>query len=168
MPTSQAGACRTWVPSGPPIIGVRTAPAVMVTGWWSAKTWSQPGMVAVGTNAEDAKTSGARTGNAAAVAVSGSPTARPTTANTQDIANPKAGTGSPPARNAGTPSWIRKPTRKPTPVISATTNTFRAGSAVVRPESTAERAVGSERKRSISPVRRSPAGPIAVSTAPAG
>jgi hypothetical protein len=41
-------------------------------------------MVLTGTNAEEANTSGAITGNAAACAVSGSPTARPTVAKTHE------------------------------------------------------------------------------------
>ncbi len=50
--------------------------------------------------------------------------------------------------------------------IKATTNTSRTRSAIVRPASTAERAIGSERNRSISPLRRSSASPTAVFTAP--
>ena len=44
--------------------------------------------------------------------------------------------------------------------------TFVATSASVRPASTAERAIGSERKRSISPFFRSSASPRAVTNPP--
>ena len=46
--------------------------AVWVTGWWLAKVCSQPGMLAVGTKAELANTSGKMMTNAASCAVSGS------------------------------------------------------------------------------------------------
>ncbi len=64
----------------------RTAATVTDTGWWAANAWSQPGIAVTGTKAEDANTSGAMTGNAAAWAVSGSPVRSPTVANTQDSA----------------------------------------------------------------------------------
>ena len=57
---------------------------------------------------------------------------------------------------------MRQPTRNPTTIISATTNTLRTRSASVRPASTAERAIGSERNRSIRPLFMSVASPIAV------
>jgi len=66
----------------------RTAEAVTETGWWSAKAWSHPGIVSTGTNAEEANTSGAMIGKAAAWAVSGSPTASPTNAKTHESASP--------------------------------------------------------------------------------
>ena len=56
------------------------------TGWFLAHGCSQPGMFSTWTNAADANTSGARTGNAAACAVSGSFTASPTVAKIHDIA----------------------------------------------------------------------------------
>ena len=62
---------------------------------------SHSGMVLTGTNAPGAKTSGARTGNEAAWAGSGSPTASPTAANVRDIAFPDSSTSSPLARDAG-------------------------------------------------------------------
>lgn len=54
----------------------------------------------------------------------------------------------------------------PTPVIIATTKTLRTRSAVVRPTSTADLAIGSDRNRSIRPVCMSVARPIAVFMAP--
>ena len=50
--------------------------------------------------------------------------------------------------------------------MSRTTKTLRTRSAVVRPTSTAERAIGSERNRSMRPVCMSSASPMAVDTAP--
>jgi hypothetical protein len=59
----------------------RGAPA-----WCSAQGWSQSGIDATGTNALDANTSGAKIGNAAACAVSGSFTTSPTVAKIHDKA----------------------------------------------------------------------------------
>ena len=59
-----------------------------------------------------------------------------------------------------------KPTRKPTAIITVSENVLSTMSAIVRPASTAERAIGSERKRSIRPLRRSSLSPIAVTKPP--
>ena len=61
---------------------------------------------------------------------------------------------------------MRHPTRNPTTIIRATTNTFRARSAVVRPVSTAARDIGRARNRSISPLFMSVARPMAVASEP--
>ena len=61
---------------------------------------------------------------------------------------------------------MRKPTAKATPVMMMMTKTLRTRSAEVRPASTAERAMGSARKRSIRPFCRSSDRPTAVLTAP--
>src|SRR6266536_3614093 len=97
MPAIHASACSTSEAAGVPSTRSRTADTVTDTGWWRANTWSQLGIELTGTNADDAKTSGASTGNAAAWAVSGSPTARPTVANTHAITYPNARTSTIPA-----------------------------------------------------------------------
>src|SRR6476469_5403301 len=84
MPMIQAKAWITSVRVGPPIVRSRAALTTAVTGWWFANTWSQPGIDSTGTNADDAKTSGARIGNEAAWAVSASGAMRPTIANTHE------------------------------------------------------------------------------------
>ena len=71
----------------------------------------------------------------------------------------------PPRKGSG-PVWMRKPTATPITTISVTTKTLRARSARVRPASTAERAMGSERNRSSSPVWRSVPSPMAAPMAP--
>jgi isocitrate dehydrogenase (NAD+) len=60
------------------------------------------------------------------------------------------------------PAWNRKPVAMPTPVMSSTTKRFRTESEMVRPASTADRAMGSDRNRSIIPPARSSASPIPV------
>src|SRR5919201_1965700 len=99
------------------MVNARTADAVIETGWCLANTWSQPGIELTGTKADEAKTSGASTGKAAAWAVSGSPTARPTVAKIHDIAKPKYMTSRAPATRPTTLVWIRQPTRYPTTII---------------------------------------------------
>ena len=61
---------------------------------------------------------------------------------------------------------MRKPTRKPTITIRVMTIELRATSATVRPASTADRAIGSDRNRSMRPWRRSSARPTPVFTLP--
>ena len=106
------------------------------------------------------------TGNAAACAVSGSPTANPTVAKIHDMEKPNSTTNMPAAIVGSTPVWMRQPTRNPTTIIKITTKTLRVASAVVRPVSTADRAMGSAWNRSIRPDFTSEASPIAVAMAP--
>ena len=60
----------------------------------------------------------------------------------------------------------RNPTRNPTTVMMITVRTLRNRSAVVRPASTAERAMGRARNRSMRPFCRSSARPMLVCTEP--
>jgi len=61
----------------------------------------------------------------------------------------------------------RKPTRYPMASIRIMMNTLRTRSASVRPASTADRAIGSERNRSMRPLCRSSASPGYVVDVPA-
>src|SRR5450755_3142765 len=58
--------------------------------------------------------------------------------------------------------WKRKPTSRPSPIMIVSETTLRLMSARVRPASTAERAIGRLRKRSMMPLWRSCASPIEV------
>ena len=62
--------------------------------------------------------------------------------------------------------WIRQPTRNPTTIMRITTKTLRNRSASVRPTRTAGVHIGSAWKRSIKPLFRSVARPIAVASEP--
>jgi hypothetical protein len=86
IPTHHAMATITSCVVGPPIVRSRTAVTTADSGWCSAQYWSQSGIDSTGTNALEAKTSGAKIGKAAACAVSGSPTRRPTVAKIHDKA----------------------------------------------------------------------------------
>src|SRR3982751_635675 len=98
----------------PPMVRARAASTTTETGWFSAHPWSHDGIVATGTNADDANTNGAKIGNDTAWAVSPSFTERPTIANTQDseYANPRMSPTAP--SRPHTPVPIVQPTMKPT------------------------------------------------------
>jgi predicted kinase len=76
-------------PAPSPRTRPRIASTIRVTGWLSAKTRSQSGIVSVGTNAEEAKTSGKIHTNPAACAASAPLTDRPMLANTHDKREPE-------------------------------------------------------------------------------
>src|SRR5215208_6372561 len=111
MPSDQARDWSTAVEVGPPIIRARTALTVMVTGWRSAHAWSQPGIDARGTKADEANTSGTVSGKVAAWALSALRTPRPTMANSHDRAKPSSSRRATPARKASTVVDGRNPTR---------------------------------------------------------
>jgi hypothetical protein len=58
--------------------------------------------------------------------------------------------------------WTRKPTANPTPVISTMSSSMRTASESIRLASTAARAMGRDRIRSIAPLARSSAKPTPV------
>lgn len=122
--------------------------------------------VSSGTNALEEKTSRNMIGTPAACTASGSAMARPRQTNSQESAYPNATTRPRAASTGRAPCGLRKPTAKPTPVITNTTRRLRARSARVRPASTATRAIGSARKRVRIPERRSVESPTAVPIAP--
>src|SRR6476620_4465583 len=85
MPTIQMIALITYSLVGPtPMVSERAAFTTTDTGWFLAQPCNQDGIVATGTNADDANTSGARIEKDTACAVSASFTVRPTMANTHD------------------------------------------------------------------------------------
>jgi hypothetical protein len=61
---------------------------------------------------------------------------------------------------------IRQPTTRPVSDITTITSTLFSTSLVVRPTRTAERDIGSERNRSMTPFWMSSASPTPVSVAP--
>ena len=127
-----------------------------------AKLCSHPGIVLRGTKTELANTSGKIHTKLADWAVSTSRSTRPMVAEIHDMAkpNPRA---TPSATRAGsTPMWMRKPMSVPTRTMRTTTARLRTVSEMVRPASTAERAMGRERKRSMIPLVMSSARPTPV------
>src|ERR1700683_3891496 len=121
MATIHATADSRWPATGPPIVRTRTALTTAVTGWCLANACSQPGIVATGTKADEANTSGASSGNDAACAVSLSGTERPTIATSHDSEYAKASTSATPATiSRGVPVGAQ-PTITPTTHMSSTT-----------------------------------------------
>ena len=123
-------------------------------------------MVLTGTNADDANTSGAMIGKDAACVVSGSFSASPTSENTHESAYAQKRTSSSAQKNMAQFVCILNPTAKPTPEISMITRILRIRSAVVRPVRTPDRAMGSERNRSRTPLCTSVAMLMPVVIAP--
>ena len=138
------------------------ASTTIVTGLALAKACSQPGMVKIGTNALLANVSGKTHTNPADWAASTLPTESPMTAEIHEnaIAN-RTSSPSPPTMGSR-PLWNRKPTSRPTPVISTTTRMLRRVSARMRPASTANRVIGSDRNLSTMLRDRSSARPMPV------
>ncbi|GFJ81885.1 hypothetical protein Phou_060650 [Phytohabitans houttuyneae] len=124
------------------------------------------GKVATGTKVELVKISGMTASSPPVPAASGSRTSRPSRAKTHENAIPTHSARPMAAAAAAGPAWKRNPMAYPTPVINARTNRFRTVSAATRPASTADRATGSARNRSIMPVARSSATATAVCEAP--
>ena len=118
------------------------------------------------TKADDANTRGKSIGKMAACAASPLGAPRPTVATTHEKAKANNRTRPRAPTYAGTPPWMRNPTAMPTPVMRTRTETLRTPSAIVRPASTAERAMGSDRNRSMSPLFRSSARPMPVPADP--
>src|SRR5690349_6489193 len=135
MPMIHARALMTYSAVGPPMVSARAASTTIDTGWFSAQPWSHDGMVATGTNADDANTSGARIGNDTACAVSASLTMRPTMANTHDSEYEKARMIPTAPSRPHTLVPIVQPTMKPTMHMRMTTKKLRTRSASVRPTS---------------------------------
>src|SRR5207244_2222539 len=152
--TASHSECQT----GPPWVRARMALAVWLIGLLRAKTCSHLGIDCTGTKTELAKTSGKIQMKPAAWAASGSRTLIPMRAEIHEKASPKNTATAKPTRPGMNPPWKRNPMADPTAVISTTTKTLRTVSDSVRPASTAERAIGSERNRSTIPRERSAAG----------
>lgn len=79
-----------------------------------------------------------------------------------DTAAANTTTSSVPSRKPSSPPVIRKPSSRPSPIISSRAHTCLARSAVIRPISGADRAIGRLRSRSKTPLVRSVLSAIAV------
>jgi hypothetical protein len=80
------------------------------------------------------------------------------------LPNPTASANAPSAATG--PACSRKPSSVPTATVTRVAAAVRAPSARIRPVSTAERAIGRERNRSMMPLARSSLRPIPVMTVP--
>src|SRR2546426_7552292 len=124
----------------------RSASDRTVTGLCSAKGRSQLGIVETGTNALEANVRGNIQMNPPDCAASTLRTASPMKAEIQEKAKLIPMRTRIPSMNSKTVPCGRNPTRKPTISMMATVNPLRARSATVRPLTTADEDMGSDRK----------------------
>ena len=155
----------TGLPTGPPSSRPRTASATRVTGLALTKACSQPGMLAAGANTALAKVSGITTRKPAICTDSGLRSEMPSSAITQDSAKPQARIRPKAASTSATFACGRKPKARPTPTVMTAPQAMRVTSATIRPATTALRAIGMDRNRSIRPCAKSLFRPTAVCVA---
>ena len=103
IPTDQATASQTSLPTGMPRKSPRTALTMIVNGLFSATGCSQLGIDATGTNADETNVSGKRIVNPYAFAASGEDAARPTKANTQEKQYPISSSSAMPGDDVADP-----------------------------------------------------------------
>src|SRR5690349_8140319 len=162
----QSTASQTSLPAGTPRNSARAASTMVVNGLCSAIGCSQLGILSTGTNADETNVSGKRTVNPYAFDASGDEEERPMKAKTHENAYPIASTNAIPAITSTTLLEKLKPISSPTVNITTNWKTLVTMSPSVRPVSSAERVIGSERNLSISPFLRSSASPSAVTKPP--
>ena len=90
----------------------------------------------------------------------------PRNAISQHMATPSASTRSKAPAAPATPPWNRNPSPTATPTMISDDHAVRTMSAVTRPATTAERAIGSDRNRSMRPLWKSAFNPTAVCVVP--
>src|SRR5436190_2611609 len=164
--TVQTTASQTSFPAGIPRKSARAASTIVVNGLCSAIGCSQLGIESTGTNAEETNVRGKRIVNPYAFEASGDDDERPMNANTHENAYPISRSSAIPATTSPTLLEKLNPTSSPTVNITTSWKMFVTTSPSVRPVSSAERVIGSERKRSISPFLTSSDRPSAVTKPP--
>ena len=132
----------------------------------SANTCSHVGMLSVGTKAELAKVRGKSQMKPADWTASTVFMLSAMTTPIHENANDVSSSSMKATSCAPTDPSGRKPTSTPTMYMTPTTAALRTRSDTVRPTSTADRAMGSERNLSMMPLRRSSARPMPLATAP--
>src|SRR5262245_53463203 len=137
--------------TGPARIRPRAASMTEVTGLALAKAWSHPGMEATGAKAELAKVRGRMIMNPQVLTDSGVRAVMPMKAMGQHMVNPNAPTSRTPRTAAALPPVKRNPRRMAKAVMIKMLQAMRAPSASTRAELTAERAMGRDRNRSMTP-----------------
>ncbi len=138
---------------------------MIVNGLCFATGWSQLGIDATGTNADETNVSGKRIVKPYAFDASGDDAVSPMNANTHENEYPIKSSSAIPATMSGRRSGSEADGR-PTPTMTTSWIMFVLMSASVRPVTTAERDIGSDRNRSISPFFRSSDSPSAVTNPP--
>ena len=140
----------------------RHAATIVETGFHSAKYWSAFGIPVVGAKALERNVSGKTVRKTSEFATRASRTESPMRTPIHDIAKPKRRRKRNPPMIERIEELGRHPTRNPARPITTRTTTLRAESPRARPTTTAEREIGSDLNRSISPFSISCARPTAV------
>src|ERR1700682_4349256 len=154
MPTHQARAIQISPPTGCCSNNALIVLTIEVTGWFSAKARTGPGIEAVGTNAEltnGRKMSGYEKPTAPSVDFADNPaiTATQLSASVNSTRMPAT------ASHAGTPADERKPMRSATRTMTTTEMALDTSEVRTCPHSTDELAIGIERNLSKMPLCRS-------------
>src|SRR6266498_1188352 len=144
----------------------RTAWATEETGFHSAKVRRGPGRKSLRTNVFAMKVNGKMNMNEALFTTSTLPTFNPTKAKIHDMAYANSSNRrKPPIAGTGD-VLIRHPTINPVTDITKIDAELKTTSLVVRPTRTADRAIGSDRNRSMMPLVMSSASPAPVNVEP--
>src|SRR5215469_2596023 len=151
MPTHQARATQMLLPTGWPANRSRIELTIDVTGWCSANQRTVPGMVSVGTKAElmnGRKMSGYENALAPSTLLAVRPgmTAIHVNARVNRIRMPAT------ASQASTPAPERKPMSRATPTTAMTETRLAASEVSTCAQSTDDRAIGMDWKRSKMPL----------------
>src|SRR4029079_4590156 len=162
----QSSATQTLFPAGMPRNSARAALTIFVNGLCSAIGCSQLGIVWTGKNADETNVTGNRIVKPKAFAASGEDDESPMKAKTQENAQPISRSSRIPATTS--PTLLEKLNPMISPTVNITTNwkMLVTTSPSVRPSSSAERVIGSERNLSISPFFTSSESPSAVTKPP--
>ncbi|CAM4095359.1 hypothetical protein KIPE111705_40190 [Kibdelosporangium persicum] len=136
------------------------------TGFHSAITFKGPGRLFDGTKVLAMNVNGKITMKLALLNTSGLRIHRPITAIIHDSAYAKSSSKAKPANASGKDVCTRQPTSRPVTDMTTRLITLFTTSLVVRPINTADRAIGSERNRSMMPFWMSSASPSPVHVAP--
>src|SRR5918996_285623 len=151
MPTHQARAIQISPPTGCCCSSALIVFTMEVTGWFSAKARTGPGIVSVGTNAEltkGRKMIGYENAVAPSVEDADSPAITATHVNASVNSTRIPATAS----HASTPADERKPMRSPTRTMITTEMALDTSEVRTCPHSTDERAIGMEWNRSKMPL----------------
>src|ERR1700681_4619335 len=154
MPTHQARAIQISPPTDCCSNKALSVLTIEVTGWFSAKARTGPGIEAVGTNAE--LTNGRKTsGDEKALAPSTEDAASPAITAIQVSASVNRTRMPATASHASTPAGERKPMRSATRTMTTTEIALDTSEVRTCPQSTDERAIGIEWNLSKMPLCRS-------------
>src|SRR5579859_2130928 len=152
MTRHHTNAPQTSLWAGKPSQSARMALTTIENGLMLANQRRADGIEATGTNAEEMNVSGNTAMNPTELAASGEDTSSPRKAKIHENAYPNSSNRTIPRTTCPALAWKEKPMISPVTSRMGIDRALVAMSANVRPASTAARAMGSERKRSMRPL----------------